>query len=283
MHNANTQRVGELLRGIIEVLWNRTEGAYSRNVINSLPEVIRLTEFEREILPPANMPRFERTARLTVLTLVQAGWMAKTDREQWLLTETGRNACRNFQNPEMLFLEALKLSKKTLQAIPEIIISIDAIQETAWEINSNFIRAKSIAEIRQLISLLLEAMQFHVIWTAHPQKTHGLIDIIASTDPLGAKANRILVHIKHTGQPVTQEGIRSFLSILGINDFGLFFSTSGFTTEAQNAINKGDFAKINAMDLEKFFDMWIQFHEKADRTAHQLLPLKTIYLVSPLA
>jgi len=281
MLDVSAQRIGELLRGIIETLWNRPDGRYAREVIDHLPEIIRLTTHEMGMSSTANMPQYERTARFATLPLIQIGWIAKTNKGVWLLTEEGRAACRRFQNPQELFLAATHLAEDTRRSTSELIISFDAIQEKAWEITTNFIAEKNTVEIRKLISSLLEAMDFHPTWVAHPQKDHGLIDIIAITDPIGLKSYRILVHIKHAGQPVTVEGLKSFLSILGSNDFGLFFSTGGFTTEAQNEIVKGGFQKINAMDLQKFYDLWIKHYDKLSLNAHQILPLKAVYIISP--
>ena len=54
-------------------------------------------------------------------------------------------------------------------------------------------------------------MGYHVAWIAPPEKDHGQIDMVAYTDPLGASGPRILVQIKHKGQPTTMEGMKSFL------------------------------------------------------------------------
>jgi restriction system protein len=160
-------------------------------------------------------------------------------------------------------------------------VSLDLIREKAQDTIAAFIREKNITEVRRLVAALLGALQYHTIWVAPPHKDHGLIDLVASIDPIGAKACRVLVQIKHTGQSVTIEGIKSFLSVLGPNDFGLFFSTSGFTTEARRAISKGDYQRINAMDLEKFIDVWIRHYEKLSQEAHQILPLRAIFFLSP--
>ena len=281
MYDPPILRISEFLRGIVKVLWNHPEGQYARDVIDYLPKIIELTEHETGISSHFNMPRYERMARLATLSLMRVGWMAKTDKGLWFLTADGRNACRKFQNSKDLFLEAVRLSEEIRTDSSEIAISFDMIQEMGWDMVANFIHRKNKAEIRKLIMALLEAMQFHLVWMAHPQKDHGLIDAIASTDPIGGNPYRILIHVKHTGQPVTVEGLKSFQTILGLNDFGLFFSTGGFTAEAQNEINKGASQKINAMDLQKFYDMWIKYFDKLSNSAHQILPLKAIFFIYP--
>jgi len=175
----------------------------------------------------------------------------------------------------------MRLSDKDLKNTPEILIAFELIQEEAWGTIAKHLMRRNLTEIHNLVSALFEAMQYHVTWVAPPTKKHGLIDMVVNLDPVGAKAMRILVQIKHTGQPVTVEGLKSFSSILGLNDYGLLFSTGGFTPDARDIVNRGEFQKINAMDLEKFIDVWIRHYDKLSWEAHSLLPLRAIFFLSP--
>lgn len=281
MNDFSLERVSELIRGVIELLWTKPDGLAGNEVIARLPEIIHLTEYEIGFSSSSHLPRYARTVRLATLPLVKVGWLMKTDKGQWYITEDGRDACRRFSKPRDLFLEASRLSNENQKNIPEIHVSLELIQEEAWENIANFIKGKNAVEIRRLIAVLFEAMQYHITWMAPPQKKRGLIDMVANTDPIGAKARRILVQVKHTGQPVTAEGVKSFSSILSPTDFGLLFSTGGFTSEVRDIINKGDYQKINAMDLVKFYDIWIRHYDKLSREAHTLLPLRAIFFLSP--
>ena len=281
MIDFSVNRLSELIRGVIEILWTKPDGLSGNEVIDRLPEIIKLTEQETGFSPSAHLPRYAEAVRLATLPLVRTGWLVKTDKGQWFITEEGRDACRRFSKPQDLYLEALRLSKTEEQNAPEIFVSLEMIQEQAWENVANYIRGKNTIEIRRLITDLFVAMQYHITWVAPPQKNRGLIDMVANVDPLGAKAWRVLVQVKHTGQPVTVEGLKSFSSILGTNDFGLLFSTGGFTSEVRGILNKGGYQKINAMDLEKFYDVWVRHYDKLSREAHSHLPLKTIFLLSP--
>lgn len=281
MNDFSMQRAGELIRGVIELLWNKPDGMAGSEVIVRLPEVIQIAEYETGLSPSSHLPHYARAVRLATLPLVKAGWLMKTDKGQWQITEDGREACRRFSRPQDLFLEALRLSDAGQQNIPEILVSLELIQEEAWVNIASYIRGKNTMEIRRLIAVLLEAMQYHITWVAPPQKNHGLIDIVANLDPIGAKTWRVLVQVRHTGQPVTAEGAKSFFSILGPGDFGLLFSTGGFTAEVRDLLNKGGYKKINAMDLEKFYDVWVRHYEKLSQEAHVLLPLRAIFFLSP--
>ncbi len=281
MNDLSLQRISELIRGVIELLWNRPDGLPGKEVIAYLPEIIKLTSHELAISPTAHIPRYERMVRIATTPLVKAGWLLKTDAGHWLLTGDGRQACKRFATPQEFFQEALKASEEFKKNAPEAILTLELLREKAWDAVTAYIRGKSIVEIRQLIADLLDAMQYHTVWVAPAQKDHGLIDLVANIDPLGANIRRILAQVKHTGQPVTAEGLKSLAAVLGPNDFGLCFSTGGFTPEAQNMINKGGYQKINAMTLEKFYELWIRHYDKLSLKAHQHLPLQAIFFLSP--
>ena len=55
----------------------------------------------------------------------------------------------------------------------------------------------------------------------------------ARTDPLGATGPRIKVQVKRRTDKANVDSLRSFLSLLGPNDVGLFVNTGGFTSEAE--------------------------------------------------
>lgn len=281
MNDFPLQRVSELIRGVIELLWTRPDGLSGSEVIERLPEIIRLTEDETIISSSSYLPRYAQAVRLTTLPLVKAGWLMKTDKGQWFITEDGRDACRRYSKPRDLLLEAMRLSEGNQQINSEILVSLELIQEKTWESIANYLRGRSTIEIRNLIVVLFEAIGYHITWIAPPQKKRGLIDLIANTDPIGAKAWRIIIQVKHTGQAVTVEGLKSFNSILSADDFGLLFSTGGFTSEARELLPKSEFQKINAMDLAKFYDIWIRHYENLSREAHTLLPLQAIFFLSP--
>lgn len=281
MNDFPLHHASELIRGVIELLWTKRDGLPGNEIIKQLPGIVHLTEDETIISPTANLPSYAQAVRIATLPLVKAGWLIKTDKGQWLITADGRDACRRYLKPEDLYLEAMRLSESDQLTIPEIIATLELIQEKAWESISNYLRGKNAIEIQRLVAALFESIGYHITWMAPPQKKRGLIDMIASTDPVGAKDLRIIIQIKHTGQPVTVEGLKSFAAILGPNEFGLLFSTGGFTSEAREVLSKSDYQKINAMDLAKFYDIWLKHYDKLSREAHMLLPLRAIFFLFP--
>ena len=281
MSDIHNHRVGEMIRGVIELLWSKPYGLNGSEVIARLPEVVKLTEYETGLSSSSLYPRYGRVVRLATLPLVEIGWLVKTDKGRWFITENGREACRRFSRPQDLVAEALRLIKDKKDLLPEIMISLELIQEKVWESIVKYIQVKSAVELRQLVVNLFEAMQYHVVWVAPPEKKHGVVDLIASVDPVGFSSKRIIVQIKHTGQQVTGEGVKSFLASLGDNDFGLMLSTGGYTPDVKELLGSKDYIKINAMDLEKFYAVWVRHYDVLNTEAHNLLPLRKMFVLNP--
>jgi restriction system protein len=242
-------RVGELLRIVFELLWDKPDGLPAKDIFALIPELTQLTEYERGFSSLFNTPRYERIVRLATVPLVRVGWLEKTNKGRWHITEEGRQACKKFTNAQELYKEALRLYEEHRQTTPDIVINVETAEEKAWEQIQKYLQEKNPPEFQSMIAALLRAMGYYVAWVAPAEKKRGHIDIVAHVDPIGAKGPRILVQVKHKGQVLTIEGLKTFLSVLGQNDFGLLVSTGGFTGDAKEELRTEAFQKVTALDL----------------------------------
>src|SRR5512138_3758989 len=279
MADVTLNRIGELLRSVLELLWTKPDGMPAREVLAFLPEVTDLTEHERGFSPGTNTPRYERIVRLATMPLVKAGWLVKTPKGRWLVTDEGRQAARRFANARELYKEALRRFEESRQASPSIAMVVDEAEEKSWEQIQKYLLRSPRTEFRALVGELLRAMGYHVSWVAPPEKDHGQIDLVAHTDPVGTRGPRIMVQVKHKGQPVTLEGVTTFLTLLGANDYGLFVSSGGFTNEVMQEIRSDPTQHTTLLDLESFFDLWIEHFDKLSDEAKHRFPLKKIYFL----
>lgn len=279
MADITLSRIGELLRSVFELLWNKPDGLPAKEIIAFLPEITQLTEFERGYSPPTNIPRYERIIRLATIPLVKAGWLVKNNKGRWYITEEGRQACRRYPNAQELYKEAIRLFEERRQSAPAVIMTVEEAEEKAWEQIQRYLQEARRIEFQTLAADLLEAMGYHVAWTAPAEKERGQIDIVAYVDPIGAKGPRILVQVKHKGQAITMEGLNAFLSVLGANDYGLLISTGGFTTEVKEEIRIDAVQKTTLLDLESFFDLWVKHYGKLSQEAQNRFPLKIVYFL----
>jgi restriction system protein len=280
MSDITLQRVGELLRGVFEILWNRPEGLAAKEVLKQIPETIQLTEYELSSSPSTNAPRYERIVRLATIPLARAGWLVKNDKGRWFITEEGRQASKRFTNVQDFYKEVLRLYDERRQIVPESVMTLELAQEMAWDQIKKYLQQIKQAELQTLFADLLHAMGYHVAWSAPSEKQRSFVDMVVQLDPLGMKNKRVFVQIKHKGQAVTAEGMRSFSSILGTDEFGIIFSTSGFTSEAAQELNAGATKKINTLDLTGFFDLWKKFYPELSQEARSRLPLRAIHFLS---
>src|SRR3989304_2207500 len=108
MSDITLQRVGELLRGVFEILWNKPEGLSAKEVLRQIPETINLTEHELSLSPSTNAPRYERIVRLATIPLARAGWLVKNDKGRWSITEDGRQASKRFPHVQGFYKEGFR-------------------------------------------------------------------------------------------------------------------------------------------------------------------------------
>jgi restriction system protein len=135
-------------------------------------------------------------------------------------------------------------------------------------------------DFQDLIAALLRGMGYHVAWVAPPGKDDGL-DIVSYTDPLGAEGPRIKTQVRRRNESkTTLDDLRSFLSTLSNQDVGIFVSTSGFTVDATREARRQETRRITLIDLETFFDLWVENYENLNEQDRQRLPLKPVYFLS---
>jgi restriction system protein len=279
MSSISMKRAGELLRSVFKILWDKPEGLTAKEVLSLIPKVVRLTEDELRYSPETNSLYYETIVRIATMPVVYAGWLIKNDKGRWRITENGYQACGGFGNAQDFYNEAMQIYTARRWVAPESIMVMEIAQETAWTEIEKHLHQLSHIKLQTMLAELLRVMGYHPSWMAPPEK-HGQVDLIACTDPIGAKGQRIISQIKHKGQAVTLEGVRSFLSILGPADFGVIVSMSGFTSDALQEVSANNFQKVAVLDAVTFFDLWKQHYDQLSQEVRYMLPLKSVHFLS---
>jgi restriction system protein len=280
MSSITIKRAGELLRSVFEILWDKSEGLTAREVLSRIPQVTKLTEDELSPSPSTNSPRYEKVVRIATIPITQVGWLAKDGKGLWHITQDGYDACSRFKNVQDFYLEALRLYNERRRAIPENVMTLEIAQEAAWAQIKKHLHNLSPNELQIMLAELLRIMEYYPFWMAPLEKQRGKINLIAYTDPLGVKGQRIVAQIIHKGQAVTLEGIKSFASILGPNDFGIIVSMAGFTNEAVQELGTNNFQKVTALDAVAFYNLWETYYDEISEEFHRFLPLKAVYFLA---
>jgi len=280
MPNITTKRAGELIRSVFEILWDKPNGLTAKEIVRRIPQVTKLTEDELKPSPATNLPHYEKIVRTVSIPVTLAGWLAKNEKGLWHITQDGYEASGRYKNSQDFFLGAVKRNNDRRRSIPENLMTLELAQEAAWGQIEKHLHNLSPHELQIMLAELLRAMEYYPSWMAPQEKQHGKINLIAYTDPIGIKGQRILAQIIHKGQSVTLEGIKSFVSILGPNDFGMIVSIGGFTNEATQELSLINFQKITTLDAAAFFQLWETYYNDIREEAHRLLPLKAVNFLS---
>ena len=289
------QRMGEFLREILQLLWDADEGIQAKNVFKHIEKTFDLTDFEQGYYDSSpDQPRYIRLIRFATIDLVKAGWMVK-NKGRWFITEEGKKAHKKFTNPAEFYGTAQKLYRKwkkesITDGVPSEIedqgeirtvsVTFEEAEETSWEQIHSHLRAFDPYEFQDLVGDLLTAMGYYVVWISPPGKDKG-IDLVVYTDPLGTSNPRIKVQVKHKESSTNVSDLRAFMSILGNDDVGIFVSSGGFTKDAVLEARTQESRKVTLLNLEKFFELWVEYYGKLTQDALQKLPLKPIYFLAP--
>lgn len=299
MAEITRRRTGELLRKLFDVLKEAPEGLQARDALKTLESRVTLSPYESGNYESTGERRFEKIVRFATVDCVKAGWMLK-HKGTWTLTPTGLAAYGTYSDPEMFYKEAVKLYNawKASQPGPtaalaseastleqeesekESSITFEQAEEQAWTEIEQYLQAMNPYEFQDLVADLLKAMGYHVAWISPPGKDGG-IDILAYNDPLGTRPPRIKVQVKRVNQKVNVEGLRSFASLIGNDDVGLFVSTGGFTKDAEDFARAQESRKVTLIAVDKLVDLWIAHYGKLDDMARRRLPLTPIYFLTP--
>ena len=91
-----------------------------------------------------------------------------------------------------------------------------------------------------------------------------------------------ILQVKHTiEQSVSSNDVRAFISVLGNDEVGIFISSGGFTKDAEEEARTQQSKKITLINLDKLFDLWVEFYDQLTYEARLRLPLKPIYYLAP--
>jgi restriction system protein len=274
------RRIGEFLRIIFVRLWQESAGLPAGEILAYIPQAMLLTDFEIGISPSTHIPRYEKAIRLATTPYVNAGWMVKS-RGRWLLTEEGKRACKSFPTADAFYTEAARIFADWQESRSSLALMTEEAEEKAWEQIRSYLQEMRPYEFQLLVGDLLTAMGYHTAWSAPPQKERGFVHFVIHADSLGLSVPRIKVHILHSGQPVMFEGLKAFMSVLGPGEAGIFISSGGFTSSVvEEALTQKTY-QISLVDLENFFDMWVEYYDRLSQAARQRFPLKPIYFLAP--
>lgn len=304
MPEITKRRLGEFIRGVLQVLENEETGLRAAVVIERLAQIVPPSEFERQEYP--NRPgtrRYEKTVRFATIIPVKAGWLLKS-RGRWMITPAGAKALREYPDPERLYAEAYRLYREWVAARDETagpgrekesepedvdlpaeadeadVAASSAIENAeglAWEQIEAHLCAMDPYDVQRLVAGLLKGMGYHVAWLAPPGPDLG-IDILAHPDPLGAREPTIKVSVRRRAQASDVRDLREFLALLHPSEVGIFVSLGGFTRAAED-LARQEQRRIRLLDVERFFHLWVEHYSRVPDKDRRLFPIRPVWFL----
>jgi restriction system protein len=291
MTGLDTQRRGELLGAVFDVLADHPDGIPARDALAEVESRIELTEFEAANYPGSDIRRFEKTVRFQTINAVKAGWMVK-EGGVWSPTEEGLEAHRAFPDPERFMVEAQKLYRVWAESRPpepddeeeagelsDASVTLARAEEAAWREVREFLHEMDPYDFQRLVAGLLRGMGYHVPWVA-PQGKDGGVDIVALSDPIGTKGPRVKVQVKRERRKTDVVSLRAFSSLLREGDIGLFVTLGGFTSDAE-AEARQEVRRLRLIGAFELFELWTDHYEQIPEEDRRRLPVKFVPFLVP--
>jgi len=274
-----------------QILKNAGGDLPAKEIINMIPDKIELSEWERDRYEKTGYVRWQSILHFYTIDCSKAGFLRK-QKGVWYLTEEGEKAISLGAVP--LLKSATKKYKKwakerkadaeyngseDIVEEKDQLVTIEQLEESAIDGIKKFISNINPYDFQDLIAALLRAMGYYTPFIS-PKGKDGGIDVVAFQDPLGAKAPRIKVQVKHRpNSSIAVDEIRSLIGLLNKEgDIGLFVTSGRFTTDAER-FSRDSHLHVKLIDGDTFIGLWIDFYSKLSDEEKNLLPLQPIYFL----
>lgn len=293
MAEVTKKRKGELQRGVFKILMESPEGLPAKEVLSQLEKSVPPTAFEQgDYESTPGVRRFEKIVRFSTIGPVKAGWLEKT-KGRWSLTDAGREAYKKFTDPERFKSEGDRLYRQWADANTDteqeaseesesentVSVSFETADEQSWAEIQNYVQNIQPYDFQnKLVTGLLKGMGYHIAHAAPPGPDGG-VDVIAYPDPLGTKDPTIKVSVRRRKEQADAKDLREFMSRLHAGEVGIFISINGFSSTAEKEC-RADSRKVRLLDLEKFFELWVEHYSKIPESDRNLLPIKPVWFLA---
>lgn len=262
-----------------------------KQVIDKIKERVKLTDWELKQYEKTGYIRWQSILHFYTIDCIKAGFLIKK-KGVWYLTEEGekaielgqvellRKASSEYRKWDAKRKKDAPVDESEIEDIDQLQkANLEQLQSQAKDGIKEFIASKNAYEFQDLVAALLRAMGYFTPFVA-PKGPDGGLDIVAYQDPLGTKAPRIKVQVKH--RPDANISVGDIKSLLGSlnkdGDVGLFVTSGGFTSDAERFARSSQ-VHVKLIDFDDFIDLWQEFYSKLTDDEKYLLPLHPIYFL----
>lgn len=263
-----------------------------KEVLNEIEKRVELDEWEKSRYEKTGYIRWQSILHFYTIDLAKAGFLRKKS-GIWILTSEGEKAMKLGAVALLdLATQKYKIWKaeqevKDVQDENEVEDDVEQLQkanleqleEQALESLRDYIKKLNPYDFQDMVAALLKAMGYYVPYIAE-RGPDGGVDIVAYQDPLGVKAPRIKVQVKH--HPESTIALKDIHSLIGVlnkdGDIGLFVTSGKFSKPAEKAA-KESHLHVRLLDFTELVSLWKQFYSKLTDEEKNYLPLHTVYFL----
>ncbi len=297
------QLAAKVIHAAIKILHAKGGEAPSKEVIEEIEKTVQLDDWARSTYEKTGYVRWKSILHFYTIDLIKAGFLVKK-KGIWYLTNEG-DAVRNLDEVQLLETASNAYRswreanpKKEKDDIKSDVIdgdldrknvveqaqeaTLQEVEELANDGLRNQINSLNPYEFQDLVGALLRAMGYYTPFIA-PKGKDGGVDIIAYQDPLGVKAPRIKVQIKHRESSASVDEVRQLMGLLQRDgDVGIFVSSGGFTSDTKITA-RSSHIHVELIDLDRLISLWQEFYPKLEDEDKNRLRLKPVYFYEPQA
>lgn len=295
------QLAAKVIHAAIKILHEKGGEAPSKEVIEEIEKTVHLDDWARSTYEKTGYVRWKSILHFYTIDLIKAGFLVKK-KGIWYLTNEG-DAVRNLDEVQLLETASNAYRswreanpKKEKDDIKSDVIdgdldrknvaeqaqeaTLQEVEELANDGLRNQINSLNPYEFQDLVGALLRAMGYYTPFIA-PKGKDGGVDIIAYQDPLGVKAPRIKVQIKHRESSASVDEVRQLMGLLQRDgDVGIFVSSGGFTSDTKITA-RSSHIHVELIDLDRLISLWQEFYPKLEDEDKNRLRLKPVYFYEP--
>jgi len=154
---------------------------------------------------------------------------------------------------------------------------VDEVENQADELISDILANMDPFVFEELVAAVLRAMGYHAKKTQDSQDKG--VDVIASPDSLEFESPYIKAQVKRVQSKVGASDMREFTGTLNNDERGLFVSTGGYTSGAEDAARNNE-QRVTLIDRDKFIDLLIEHYDDLEPEYQATVPLKAVYIPS---
>jgi len=283
------------IKFVLGLLRTHPDGMRPRDIYAEIEAQHPLDDFDKEMMKGSGLPRWRAALHFHSVAATKAGLLVKSD-GRWRVTDEGqkfaslpdyelkrlmRSRYREWSHQKSKIDAGIANAIDETPTLDSSVLFEDAKEKAREEIDT-YLDMLSGYEFQNLVAALLEGMGYATSTVSKPGADGGT-DILAYTDPLGARTPHIRVQVKHRDQTASREDVAALRGIIrGDREIGMFVSSGGFSKEARREAGNGA-VHIELVDLDRFLDLWLQHYSKIPEVKRSKLRLEPIHFLAVAA